>query len=185
MSLVSADDEAVLTRAIAALDAGELIVIPGDVCYLVAADALDDAAVEKVFLAKHRGADRALTVAIGGYQDLHHVAYGGGEVRALAEHHWPGPASIVMRARPWLPDAVTGGAEDVAVTVPRQPFAQALAQQFGPLVVAAARRSGMAAPPLDVMRAREALGAEVALYVDAGVLAGGRAERIRVADPAA
>lgn len=164
MTIIDASEEEALPSAIAALDAGDPIVIPGDVAYLLAADALDDAAVERIFLAKHRGADRPLTILIGGYEDLHHVAYGGSAARELAEAHWPGPTSIALRARPWMPDALTAGQPEVAVSVPRQPFARALAKQFGPLAVAGAKRSGGSAS-LTVEAARSALGGAAALYI--------------------
>ena len=178
MTTIAASDEDALAQATSALDSGELVVIPGDLRYLVAADALDDDAVERLLLAKGRGADRGLTVLIGGYEDLHHVAFGGSEARALAEAHWPGATSFALRARPWLPDALTGGRDEVGVCVPAHPFARALAKMFGPMVVAAARRSG-AAETLDVAAARRALGAEIALYVDGGALPGGAAKVIR------
>jgi len=178
VTLVSASDEDAIARATAALDAGELVVFRGDLRYLVAADALGDDAVERLFLAKGRGADRALTVLLGGYEDLHHVAYGGPEARALAEAHWPGPTSLLLRARPWLPDAVTAAQPHVAVSVPAAPFARALASHFGPIAVASARRAG-GPEPLDVAAARDALGADVSLFLDGGPAPGGEAKVIR------
>ncbi|HVM44325.1 MAG TPA: Sua5/YciO/YrdC/YwlC family protein [Candidatus Thermoplasmatota archaeon] len=176
-------DEDAVARAVAALDAGGLVMLPGDLRYLVAADALDDAAIERLFSAKARAADRALTVVLGGVEDLHHVAYGGAPARALAEAHWPGPTSLVLRARPWLPDALTAAQEEVAACVPASPFARDVARRFGPLAVAAARRSG-APEARTVEEAQRALGAAVALYVDGGALPGGEAKVIRAGEVA-
>jgi L-threonylcarbamoyladenylate synthase len=167
MRVLSSSDEDAVAAATAALDAGELIVIPGDLEYYVAADALDDTAVERVFEVTGRGADQPLLVLLGGYEDLHHVAYGSGVARALAEEHWPGPTALAVKARPWIPDALTAGQEEVAVLVPRQPFARALARRFGPIALA----------PAAGARA-------VALEVDAGALPGGEAKVIRATEPA-
>lgn len=138
MEILRATDPDALLRARAALDAGELVVVPGDVEDVVAADALDDAALERLLLALHRGADEGLLVLIGGPEDLHHVAYGAPRVRELAERHWPGPTALLLKARPWLPDAVAGGRERVHVSVPREALTRALAKHFGPIAVARA-----------------------------------------------
>lgn len=178
LSTISADADSALADATSALDAGDLIVVPGDVCYLLAGDALDDAAVERIFSAKRRGADRALSVLVSGHEDLHHVAYGGPSVREIADASWPGPTRLMLRARPWLPEALTAGQPDLVVTVPRQAFTRALAKRFGPIAFASARRSG-GALPLAIGQAREALGGDAVLYVDAGPLPGGAPSLIR------
>ena len=171
MEILSASDGGAVAAAIAALDAGALVVVPGDLAYLVVCDALDDDAVERLFTATGRGADRPLTTFISGYPDLHHVAYGGADARALADAHWPGPATLVLRARPWLPDMLTAGQETVRVSAPRG-FLADLARHFGPLAGAGAQRQGATAS-LDARTARDAIGADARLVVDGGVLAGG------------
>lgn len=167
MEIVPADHPDAVARAMASLDNGEIVIVPGDLDDMLVADALDDDAVGRIFLAAHRGADRPLTVLISGYEDLHHVAYGGPAARVASEAHWPGPAILVMKPRPWIPDAVTAAQPEVRVSVPAQPFTRALARQFGPL-------AGCRAPP----------GALAALRVDAGALPGGEAKVIRALEPA-
>lgn len=167
MQILAAAHEGTLAAAMAALDAGELIVVPGDLRYHLAADALDDAAVGRLFEAVHRGADRPLAIMLGGYEDLHHVAYGTSEARALADTCWPGPTALRLRARPWIPDALTAGAQEVDVLVPAQPFTRDLAKHFGPLAI---------------VPDQEPLGG--ILRVDAGALPGGEAKVIRPSEPA-
>lgn len=167
MEIVAVSAEDAVSRAMSALDAGGLLVLPGDLAYLVVADALDDDAVERLFLATARGADRPLTTLVSGYSDVHHVAYGGSAARALADEHWPGPATLVMKARPWLPQLVAAGRDTVRVSAPRG-FAGELARHFGPLAVVGARGS------VDARAAAEAVGsADVRLAFDAGALPGG------------
>lgn len=179
MDTIDATADDAITRATAALDAGELVIVPLDLHYVLAADALDDAAVERLFLATGRGADQELTIVVSGYEDLHHVAYGGANVRALAEAHWPGAVSFALTPRPWLPDAVVAGAEGVHVTAPAQAFARTLARHFGPLAIASA-----GARSRSLADAARAVGREAMLGVDAGTLPGGEAKVIRDGTPA-
>lgn len=172
MRAIRADDEDALAQATSALDAGELVVVPGDLRYLVAADALDDAACERLFAATQRAADRPLAVVVSGYADVHHVAYGGPSVRELTDARWPGPTMVELRARPWMPDVVTAGQGTLRVVAPAHPFTNALARHFGPLAVAGARVRGQP-DALDAGSAMERLGNAVALYVDGGTRAGG------------
>lgn len=173
MSLLSSTQDDAVAAATSALDAGDLIVVPGDATYLLAGDALDDDAVERIFLATARGADRPLTILLSDHQDLHHVAYGGGKAREVADARWPGPTAFVLKARPWLPEAVTAGGETVAVSVPAAPFTRALAKLFGPIAVASLGAT-------DAQRAQVAAGAHARLVVDAGALPGGETAVIDV-----
>lgn len=170
--LATSDAEAVL-RATAALDEGGLVVLPTDTTYALAADALNEEAVERAFRAVGRPADAPMPVAVGSLEEAHHVAFLTPLARDLAARHWPGPLALVLRARPWLPDALTAGGASVAVRVPAQAFARDLARHFGPVALTPARRAG-GEGARDVAQARAALGAEAALYLDAGALPGGR-----------
>lgn len=171
MTLVAADAVDVVHRATLVLDAGELVVVPTDTAYALAADALVEEAVERVFEVLRRPADEALPVCVGGAEDLHHVAFATPLARDLAARFWPGPLTLVLRARPWLPDALTGGQDTVAVRVPSHPFALELARRFGPYTAGAAEHHGAPAPAT-AEQARAALGSSVRLYVDGGALPG-------------
>lgn len=171
MKLVQADDPDALREATSVLDDRGLVVLPTDTLYALAADALDEEAVLEVFRVKGRAADQALPVCVGGFEDVGHVASPNALARRLAQRWWPGPLTLVMRAKPWMPEAVTAGGETVAVRAPGHAFARALATRFGPFTVTSANRSGEAAAN-DVRAARDALGNAVRLYVDGGTLLG-------------
>lgn len=171
MRTIPASDPTALAEAVAALDAGALAVIPTDTLYALAADALDEDAVQEVFRVKGRAADQPLPVCVAGLEDVAHVATVSPLARALGERWWPGPVTLVTRAKPWLPDAVTGGTGTVAVRAPAHAFALALARGFGPFTVTSANRSAQA-PAADVAAARDALGGAVRVYVDGGALKG-------------
>lgn len=146
--------------------------VPGDLRYFVAADALDDAACERVFALTQRGADRPLTVVVSGYADIHHVAFAGPAVRELTDARWPGPTVLSLRPRPWMPDAVTAGQDTLRVHAPANAFTSSLARHFGPIAVAGARRAGQP-DSLDANTATARLGGAVAVVVDGGALQGG------------
>lgn len=169
--LAPANAEDAVHRATSVLDEGGLVVLPTDTAYALACDALVEEAVQRVFDVQRRPADAALPVCVSGLEDLHHVAFATPLARDLASRFWPGPLTLVLRARPWLPDALTAGRETVAVRVPDQPFARELARQFGPLALVAAGPHGQSAAAT-VDAARAGLGSSVQLYVDAGELPG-------------
>lgn len=172
MTTLLHDDPRAIDEAMAALDAGELVVVPGDLRYFVAGDALDDDAVDRIFAATQRGADRPLTVLVSGYSDIHHVAFAGSAVREATDKHWPGPTVLSLRPRPWLPDAVTASHDTLRVNAPANAFTSALARRFGPLAVASARVRGQP-DSLDAATAMARLGGAVRHYVDGGALPGG------------
>jgi tRNA threonylcarbamoyl adenosine modification protein (Sua5/YciO/YrdC/YwlC family) len=172
--VIAADHADAVFEAARLLDAGELVVVPTDTAYALCADALDDDAVARVFHAKARPADRPLAVLLGGMEDAGHVGFPTPLARQLAERFWPGPLTLVVRARPWLPDALTAGGETVALRCPDLAFPRELARHFGPLVLTGARRAG-GPDCVGVAEARAAMGAEAGLYVDGGTLPGGRA----------
>lgn len=166
-------DADALLEATSLLDAGRLVVVPTDTSYAIAADALNEDSVEGVYRLKGRPADLPVAVGVGGVEEINQVAFFTPLARALGDAFWPGPLALVLKARPWLPDAVTAGGETVALRAPDAGFARDLARHFGPLVLTTARRAG-GRDLLTVEDARNAFGDEIALYVDAGPLPGGR-----------
>lgn len=171
MERTSIRDADAIARATSILDAGELCVLPTDTQYALSADALNDEAVARVFAAKRRAADQPLPVCVGGLEDVHHVGFSTPLARDLAEAFWPGALTLVVKARPWLPDELTAGTGTVAVRCPALDFARELARHFGPYVVTSANRHGQPAATT-VDEAVAALGDDVRLYVDAGALPG-------------
>lgn len=134
MRVVPAHEPDLVATATALLDAGELALLPLDGAYALCADALDEDAAQRVRDALGRSADEALPVLVAGYPDVQHVAFGTTLARDLAARFWPGPLAMLLRARPWMPDAVTAGLDVVAVRAPASEPTRALAAHFGPLV---------------------------------------------------
>lgn len=160
-------EDAVL-RATSLLDAGELVILPMDQGYALAADALQDEPVARLFRALDRPADQALATLVGGFEDLHHVAHATSLARTLALAWWPGPLALRLRAKAWLPDALTAHGELVDVHAPALAFPRSLAAHFGPLAFAPLLHEG--APVDEAGAAQLRVGAAAGLAIDAGRL---------------
>ncbi len=164
-----ADPDAGVQAAVAALRAGELVVMPTDTVYGVAADAFDPAAVARLLAAKGRGRDMPPPVLIGDPMTLEALV-AERPARwlqdALAEF-WPGPLTIVMRAQPSLTWDLGDTHGTVAVRVPDDDLARTVLRQAGPTAVSSANRSGEPAA-VTVDEAERMLGDAVSVYLDGG-----------------
>ena len=152
-----------------ALAAGGLVAFPTETVYGLGANALDPAAVARIFTAKGRPPDHPLICHIASADDLTAlVAEVSPAARALADAFWPGPLTLVMPRSAAVPDAVTGGRDTVAVRVPDHPLALDLLRAFGgPVAAPSANRFGRPSPTRadDV---RDELGDAVDVILDGG-----------------
>ena len=162
-----------LASAIDALRRGLVVAYPTDTLYGLAADPRRGDAVAAVFRIKGRSAGQALPmIAADAAQAALVVRLPGLGVR-LAARFWPGPLTLVAAAAAALADGVAAADGTVAVRVPDHEVARALARGFGfPIVATSANRSGEP-PPARASDVRAALGAAVAVLVDAGDAPGG------------
>ncbi|MEA2486121.1 MAG: L-threonylcarbamoyladenylate synthase [Actinomycetota bacterium] len=161
-----------IEEAVAALQAGDPIVMPTDTVYGVAGSFRAPGGVAAVFTAKGRPTDRPLPVLGGDIAALRDVAVFHTAAEALAARFWPGPLTLVLARAPGFDVDLGGGAKDsVAVRIPRHDTALELLHRTGPLAVSSANRSDEA-PALTVQEAQTALGAVVDVYVDGGRLTG-------------
>lgn len=166
--------QADLDRAVALLQAGELVALPTETVYGLGADAMNPAAVAKIFAAKGRPADHPLIVHLASAAQLDQWALNiPPAAHALAQRFWPGPLTLILQRRPEVPDAVTGGQDTVGLRVPGHPVALQLLQAFA----AAGGSGGVAAPsanrfgrisPTTADHVREELGERVALVLEGG-----------------
>ncbi len=137
-----------LALAAERLRAGGLVGLPTETVYGLAANALDEAAISRVFALKGRPKDHPLIVhlASAGQLSQWSAAVDERAVR-LAEALWPGPLTIVLRKARAVPDAVTGGQPTVALRVPAHPVARAVLELFGGgLAAPSANRFGRVSP---------------------------------------
>lgn len=141
-------EEQRLARAAALLRAGALVAFPTETVYGLGANALDAAAVARIFAAKGRPADNPLIVHIDGEAMLATVvAAVPPDARKFIRRFWPGPLTLVLPRTGRVPDIVTAGLPNVAVRMPAHPLALALITAANvPLAAPSANRSGRPSP---------------------------------------
>ena len=163
-----ADTTAGVDAAVATLRRGELVVLPTDTVYGIAADAFSPSAVNLLLAAKGRGRDMPVPVLVGAWRTLDGLAETvTPTARSLVEAFWPGPLTLVVRAAPSLAWDLGETRGTVAVRMPLHPVALAVLEQTGPLAVSSANRSGLP-PATDAAEAARQLGGSVATYLDGG-----------------
>lgn len=120
-----------IAQAVTALASGKLCAIPTETVYGLAANALDEAAVARVFAAKERPADHPLIVHVATASDVSEwITELPQWAVDLTNAVWPGPLTIVGPRTALASNAVTGNQDTVAVRVPSHPLAQVLLQQL-------------------------------------------------------
>ncbi len=137
-------DDGALRQAGALLRAGEVVGMPTETVYGLAANALDGAAVAKIFLAKGRPQDNPLIVHIADKEQLSTLARMVPEsARKLADAFWPGPLTIILPKAACIQDEVSAGLDTVGIRLPSHPVARALIREAGvPLAAPSANLSG-------------------------------------------
>lgn len=130
------------------LEDGELVAIPTETVYGLAADALNGEAVANIFKAKGRPMDNPLIVHIADLSQVDDlVAFVPPVLEDLAKAFWPGPLTVIMEKSDLIPDEVSAGLDTVAIRMPSHPVARAIIKAAGtPLAAPSANTSGMPSP---------------------------------------
>jgi len=158
--------------AVAALRAGEVVVVPTDTVYGIAVDPSQPAATDRLFAMKERPTDVALPVLAADAEEAFALAADVPQVaRDLAEAFWPGGLTIVVARRPGLGFDL-GGADDatIGLRVPDHDVPRALARAVGPIATTSANLHGQPTPETAVEVAAQLTG--IAVVLDGGRCAG-------------
>lgn len=173
--IIAADDEEMsdaVREACALLEAGEVVALPTETVYGLAADALDADAAAKIFEAKERPSFDPLIVHLGARGDLGQVAEVPADIEEvvmkLTDEFWPGPLTLILPKKPEVPDLVTSGLPTVAVRQSAHPVFRAINRKFGkPLAAPSANRFGRISPTAASAVEKE-LDGRIPLIVDGG-----------------
>jgi L-threonylcarbamoyladenylate synthase len=172
-----------LIRAVAAIRRGELVGLPTETVYGLAADARNPEAVLRIFEAKGRPTFDPLIVHVASAEEAWTVAEPSDRARRLAAVCWPGQLTLVLPRRSIIPDVVTSGLDTVGVRVPAHPLALALIRASGaPLAAPSANRFGRISPTT-AEHVREQLGLQVAVILDGGPCSVGIESTVLCPDP--
>ncbi len=150
------------------LSRGELVVLPTDTVYGIAADAFNARAVAGLLAAKGRGRQQPPPVLVAGVSTLRALVADLPEpVERLVETFWPGGLTIVLPSQPSLSWDLGETRGTVAVRMPAHRIALELLEETGPLAVSSANRTGAPAA-VTIDEARDMLGESVGVYLDDG-----------------
>jgi L-threonylcarbamoyladenylate synthase len=156
-------------RASELLRAGEVVALPTETVYGLAANALDEKAVARIFKIKGRPADNPIIVHVAGNEMAKRCVTNWPELAdRLSKSFWPGPLTLVLPRAKEIPDIVTAGGATVGVRWPGHPFIQAVVRECGfPLAAPSANLSN-AISPTNAKHVRVQLAGKILLIVDGG-----------------
>jgi L-threonylcarbamoyladenylate synthase len=157
-----------IARLARALRRGDLVAVPTETVYGLAANALDARACRKIFRAKGRPSNDPLIVHIHRFEQLAELAEVNAEAKRVAKAFWPGPLTLVLPKKPHVPSIVTSGLPSVAVRSPKHPlFRKLLRAARLPLAAPSANPFGYISPTT-AEHVREGLRKKISHILDGG-----------------
>ena len=127
---------------------GSLVAVPTETVYGLAGNGLDERVIESIYEVKGRPAVKPISLMVPGPERIDELCAEVPEAaRQLAERFWPGPLTLVLRARPSIPGILRAGGETVGLRCPRQEKTLRLLREVEfPLAVPSANPSGLESP---------------------------------------
>lgn len=159
-----------VSAAARALKRGEIVGVPTDTVYGIAADPFDEAALERLYDIKGREEGKPIAILVASLEQGLLLGAMSDKALDLADKHWPGPVTLVVprleTAPSWLGDPAR---RTIGLRCPDHPVALALLEITGPLAVTSANTS-LNEPAQSAEEAREVFGEEILTYLpgDAG-----------------
>lgn len=177
--ILRANEPAAFQRAVELVRSGEVIALPTDTVYGIAADGWNAAAVEKLFVAKERPSSKAIMLLLGDIEDLDRVAVSiSPNARQLAERFWPGGLTVVVEAREFLPPNLRAESNTIGVRLPNYPLVRDFVRALGrPIAATSANLSG-GENPRTAQDVFNALNGRIALILDGGATPGSVASTV-------
>jgi L-threonylcarbamoyladenylate synthase len=158
-----------LERAAALLREGKLVAFPTETVYGLGANALDEAAVRRIYEAKGRPSTSPLIVHVADIDSARGlVTEWPDRAQHLAERFWPGPLTLVLPKRAIVPDIVTAGLATVGIRVPANPIARELLQIASIPVAAPSANRFTQLSPTTAHHVAESMGEQINLILDGG-----------------
>ncbi|HEY1718763.1 MAG TPA: L-threonylcarbamoyladenylate synthase [Verrucomicrobiae bacterium] len=156
-------------RAAELLRAGEVVALPTETVYGLAANAFDEKAVAKIFQIKGRPANNPIIVHVAGIEMAKRcVKIFPERAEKLSKSFWPGPLTIVLPRAEKIPDNVTAGGETVGIRWPSHPFIQAVIRKCGFPLAAPSANVSERVSPTNAEHVRAQLGGKISLIIDGG-----------------
>lgn len=171
-TVVSTFDERWLSEALKALRMGQLVAFPTDTVYGLGCDAFNSFAVERLYLCKGRGTEKAIPILVASIEQVSRVSkITDDQLVKIGEAFWPGPLTTIIEKHPSLPAAISSG-DTVGVRIPDHPIALELLEAWGPMAVTSANRSSEP-NAMDANEVLAQLDGQFDLLIDGGRSPGG------------
>ena len=170
--ILPADKPAAIESAVALLKEGEIIAFPTDTVYGLASDAFHAPGIIKLFEAKGRDSNKAISILIGSNDQIKSVTNHMTKLaRKLTERFWPGGLTVIVPRKETLPELIST-TKNIGIRMPNHPVALELLTTFGPLATTSANLSGGSNPQsaIDVF---DQLNGRVPLILNGGICPGG------------
>lgn len=162
-------DHKAISDASIALRRGELVGMPTETVYGLAADAHNDEAVRRIFTLKGRPADHPVIVHLARAEQMADYAIDISPLAwQMARRFWPGPMTLILHRHPSVSALITGGQDSVGLRVPSHPVAHALLERFGGGLAAPSANKFGRISPTQAQHVRDEFGADLALVLDGG-----------------
>lgn len=161
------NNEKIIEKAAAFLQKGELVILPTETVYGLCADASNDKAIVALRALKQRPSDQPISLLIDSAEAMARYAR---DIPALAHvlatTHWPGPLTLILKKKPGVSDAITGGTDTIGLRVPKHPITLAVIKALGHGLAAPSANLRGEEPPTSAQSVR--LGETGLLIVDGG-----------------
>ncbi|MEE4246682.1 MAG: L-threonylcarbamoyladenylate synthase [Kangiellaceae bacterium] len=166
---LDASDPTQVARAIELLAAGELVAVPTETVYGLAADATNPTAVAKIFQAKGRPSNHPLIVHLPNIKQLSQWATNIPELaERIAQTFWPGPLTLLLEKHPGVNSIITGGLATVGLRMPNHPVLSALLQSANLAVAAPSANPYQQLSPTTAEHVLNHLDGKISAVLDAG-----------------
>lgn len=158
-----------IRKAANAIREGKIVAFPTETVYGLGADALNEEAIEKIFLAKNRPLNDPLIVHISCLDEIFSLIREFPQVaRDLAHNFWPGPLTMVLKKSKKISGIVTAGLETVAIRIPAHLVAQALIRESQRPIVAPSANLFTHVSPTNAKHVIDDLKGKVDIIIDSG-----------------
>ncbi|HYM38945.1 MAG TPA: L-threonylcarbamoyladenylate synthase [Thermoplasmata archaeon] len=160
-------DASAIDRIRSCLRGGGLVVHPTDTVYGLAADPFQTKAVDRLYAAKARPRELAVSMAVADVEDIFRFGMRTPLAENFCRKNLPGPFTVVLRATREAPAALVNPQGLIGLRIPDHPIPRLLARSCGPITTTSANRHGQPSPTT-CDEAKAELGDAVDLYIDAG-----------------
>lgn len=176
-NLIPISSPRAVSAATLTINNGEVIAFPTDTVYGLGVSAFNRQAIDRLYAVKQRDASKALPILIADVSNLRSVAsLPTAEVKAIIEHFWPGPLTLILPRNPALPDNISPGST-IGVRIPDHPATREMLRNTGPLAATSANISGQDETQTAQQVARMFMD-KINLILDGGPAPGGTASTV-------